>query len=699
MKYLSTRKPAVPAIALTLLMILLIASSGTLAQELNSIQIKTFDQNLHPLGNIEISINSRDYFAVNSKGTALIELAETDLPVKTIHIKNEQLEAASWNLAKGTLEIIVRKKSYHVQTVVVRNDKNRPLSGVKVTFKGKRTFSVTSDANGKVDIPLHLDEKIENINQFSIPDFTVSKLVISDNEQILFVTPVLPLAAETKAPQKNTERPINATEYFREFNLSKLDSIQSLTMFYAVFKSYQIADMNAETKARVDSKFNQLVRQLEDSVRQRPSSSSSFIGGINDTTLLRNDIKTLISQAREESTTLTNQRTEFDDKMRLIAKKLEAGIYNLDDDSRASLLSDLSLLERMLIENESRFFKNQNDYRQLINTIREKYFNLTDLENKLSESEAQRLEEQRIFREKLFAISAVVAVFAVLIVLLVYFSSALRKQKKELIRANSEIKNMNENLEFLVSERTQMLKEANKELDTFLYRASHDMRSPVRSVIGLCNIARRLSDGEPKELIERIGSTTYGMDKLLKKLSLISEINQPTGFTTVDIGKVIRDIEATHHELIASHQINFEVNCHEDIKLFSYRNVLQIILLHVIENALFYSTIQKVRTPLIQIDVQMTGEDVEISVFDNGIGIDPSIEKRVFEMFFKGTELSHGHGLGLYIVNKAVQALQGKIEVYSKLGVFSKFVITLPCELTGPHSAIEAELAESSLAV
>src|SRR6187402_3077803 len=78
------------------------ASLITQAQEKHSIQMKTFDQQLAPYTNIEVSVNEKEYVSMGAKGVAFIELTNTELPVKTIKIKNEQLEAASWNYSKGT---------------------------------------------------------------------------------------------------------------------------------------------------------------------------------------------------------------------------------------------------------------------------------------------------------------------------------------------------------------------------------------------------------------------------------------------------------------------------------------------------------------------------------------------------------------------------------------------------------------------
>jgi signal transduction histidine kinase len=336
------------------------------------------------------------------------------------------------------------------------------------------------------------------------------------------------------------------------------------------------------------------------------------------------------------------------------------------------------MLERLLIENESRFYKNQNDYRLLINAIRERFFEFEDLENKLSASEAQRLEEQRVFRNRLIGISGVVLLFGVLILLLIRFSRSLRKQKKELVLANAEVKRMNENLEGLVFVRTRLLAEANKELDTFLYRASHDMRSPVRSIIGLCNIAGQLSQGEPKELIARVVDTTMGMDRLLKKLSIISEINQPSGFSPIAIREVMEDIQHTFSKQIREQHIDFKVNCPPDLTIYSYPNLVHTILANLFENALFYTTIKDTPQARVEFSAVVVDNAVRLTVSDNGIGVDSTIRPRLFDMFFKGHEYSKGNGLGLYIVQKAVQALDGEIEVESEPGQYARFTIILP---------------------
>jgi signal transduction histidine kinase len=674
-----------------LLALYLVVNAPAFAQEKHSVQIKTFDQQLAPYPHLEISINDKNYVAISAKGIGFTELSDSDLPIKTIHIKNEQMEAASWNYSKGTLEVIIRKKNYQIARVLVKDENNTALAHLKLTFKGRKTLAVTTDAEGRFELPLALDERIIAPNQFSADEFTMSRLNSSGTENILIANRINPIGtAETVA-----NRPVAPRTFFKDFDLSKLDSIQSLTVFYAIFKNYDRKKLTKVELQRVDDKFNELVSKLEGAAQNQQPERQSFIGRISDTTFIAEDIRNLLQQARQESQTLTDQRTEFDEKLKIINDKLAQGLSNLDEPTRKKLLSDLELLERILNENESRFYKNQNDYRELINAIKDKYFNFEDLEHKLTASELQRLEEQRVFRQRLILISSIVLLFAILIILLIRFSIALRKQKKELELANAEIRRINENLEALVFQRTQLLEAANKELDTFLYRASHDMRTPVRAIMGLCNIAGMLTQGEPKELVDRISHTTTSMDKLLKKLSIISEINQPSNFSSVTLMKVIRQLEHSFGKTIQENNVEFVVDCPADLTISSYPNLIETILSNVTENALYYGSVKN-GMHRVQISVSLKDDTAIIQVFDNGIGIDASLQDRIFDMFFKGTEFSRGNGLGLYIVQKAVQALEGKVSVESELKEYTRFTIVLPLKIKTLKKKEKLVLAETA---
>src|SRR6187402_1330231 len=107
--------------------------------------IKTFDQSLKRVSNVELSINGKPFIAVGSKGETLVELDDRDIPLKSITIKDDQFEVASWNYSKGVIEVIIRKKSYKIAYVYVQDDENNALKNVNVIFKGLKSTTVPTD--------------------------------------------------------------------------------------------------------------------------------------------------------------------------------------------------------------------------------------------------------------------------------------------------------------------------------------------------------------------------------------------------------------------------------------------------------------------------------------------------------------------------------------------------------------------------
>ncbi|PZR24890.1 MAG: hypothetical protein DI538_27845 [Azospira oryzae] len=85
---------------------------------------------------------------------------------------------------------------------------------------------------------------------------------------------------------------------------------------------------------------------------------------------------------------------------------------------------------------------------------------------------------------------------------------------------------------------------------------------------------------------------------------------------------------------------------------------------------------------MVEIKAERTDDMVSVQIQDNGVGISDEIKEKVFDMFFKGTEFSKGNGLGLYIVQKALDALEGKARVESVPGRYTIFVLMFPIRPT-----------------
>jgi hypothetical protein len=258
------------------------------AQQTQLVQVKTFNEKLEPLKNVEVSINEKEFISIGNKGVSFVQIPDSEFPLKSIKVKDDKLETASWNYSKGTIEIIIRTKSYHLVTVIIRDQNNAAIPQLKVIFKGRKTTTLTTNNVGRIDLPLALDEKINSSEQFLLTEFTPVKLTTSDGQTILNVKPI---SAITPTQEKVTHK---SGEYFKDFDISKLDSIQSLTVFYAIFKNYQIKDMSADVRRKIDAKFNQLVTELQDSIRH---GELKFVGRISDSSYVSDDIETLLSRA------------------------------------------------------------------------------------------------------------------------------------------------------------------------------------------------------------------------------------------------------------------------------------------------------------------------------------------------------------------------------------------------------------------
>jgi signal transduction histidine kinase len=128
---------------------------------------------------------------------------------------------------------------------------------------------------------------------------------------------------------------------------------------------------------------------------------------------------------------------------------------------------------------------------------------------------------------------------------------------------------------------------------------------------------------------------------------------------------------------------NLNVNIHHEDKfqLRSDHKLMSIILENLLENAVIF---RKTKQANIDIHLEVNQRHVVIQVRDDGTGIMKEYQDKVFEMFFRGSEKSKGNGLGLYLVKKAVQKLQGNISLESTEGQHTVFTISLP-KVIVPH--------------
>ncbi|GEL09891.1 His Kinase A (phospho-acceptor) domain-containing protein [Flavobacterium glycines] len=272
-----------------------------------------------------------------------------------------------------------------------------------------------------------------------------------------------------------------------------------------------------------------------------------------------------------------------------------------------------------------------------------------------------------------------------------YYNKLILNNFRIIESKNAELNEYRENLENLVIDRTKELEQSlmrEKELGilktNFISMASHEFRTPLTSIQGLTelvlNYFDRLTIEQIKERLKKINVEVTNMTNMLEDVLIIGQVDSDKiVFTPIELNLVefVKEIIYEYQLFkIAKREVDFrfvsdEIVCNVDIKLMKQ------IVLNLFSNALKYSEFPK---PIL-ISFLKENDSVIFSVTDQGIGISKKEQKLIFEPFFRANNVENipGTGLGLTIIERAVNMHNGKIEVLSELGKGTTFRIVLPC--------------------
>ncbi|NJM94504.1 MAG: HAMP domain-containing histidine kinase [Cytophagales bacterium] len=244
---------------------------------------------------------------------------------------------------------------------------------------------------------------------------------------------------------------------------------------------------------------------------------------------------------------------------------------------------------------------------------------------------------------------------------------------------NEELRKLNTSLERKIEERALMFQKANEELDIFLYRSSHDLKSPVTSLLGLVNVAQMsVKDTLSLELFGQVDTTAKRMQRLISKLVRIHDINEAyPDYALINLRTLVDKLRAPHEKVITEQQIDFRARYNDLTVVNGNQVLLSIILEAIVDNALIFRKSHGV-VPFVELEFKQEGEYLMIQCVDNGMGMEPEVRDRAFDMFYMGSELSKGNGLGLYLVRKAVEKLEGRIVLKSEAQKFTHLEIHVP---------------------
>jgi len=230
-----------------------------------------------------------------------------------------------------------------------------------------------------------------------------------------------------------------------------------------------------------------------------------------------------------------------------------------------------------------------------------------------------------------------------------------------------------------IKKQNKMLEKTNLELDNFVYSASHDIRSPLTSILGLINIGIKSNDKkEIYKCFNLIESRVNRLDEFIEDiLDFSRNIRVDKKLREINLFYFIEDIFKDHFMGEHFEHIDVRLSLPSDFEVISDPLRLKIIIKNILSNASKFSNHEN-NDPWLQISALRVDENFQLIIEDNGEGIREEYQGKIYDMFYRASEKSTGSGIGLYIVKEMINKLNGKIKLKSVYGEGSQFIIELP---------------------
>ena len=217
-------------------------------------------------------------------------------------------------------------------------------------------------------------------------------------------------------------------------------------------------------------------------------------------------------------------------------------------------------------------------------------------------------------------------------------------------------------------------------LDMFTYSASHDLRSPLTTMMGLINLAEISENEEERAHYFSMMRQSVGrLDMLIKEIVEIT-MNSKLGLSkeAIDFKRLLEEKEQDLFYLKQVGRVRVSLDLEEDAPAFySDKNRVRVILSNLLSNAIKFADFNK-EDPAMEISVEVSEKEAVLTFKDNGIGISERHIPNVFDMFYRAHEHQVGPGLGLYIVKETVNVLGGKIQIASKVEEGTSVEVRIP---------------------
>lgn len=247
-------------------------------------------------------------------------------------------------------------------------------------------------------------------------------------------------------------------------------------------------------------------------------------------------------------------------------------------------------------------------------------------------------------------------------------------------KAQKEIEELNQDLEKKVYERTEQLESVNKEMESFSYSVSHDLRAPLRAINGYAKILEedygKTLDEEANRLLSTIRYNAQRMGTLIDDLLAFSRLGRK------ELNKTELDIQELVEGAIS--ELNKTIEHKAEIKIEKLNNskgdyaLINQAFYNLIANAVKYSS--KKFNPIVKISSELKDDEVIYCISDNGAGFDMKYVGKLFGVFQRlhSTEEFEGTGVGLAIVQRIINKHGGKVWAEAKINEGASFYFSLP---------------------
>lgn len=357
-------------------------------------------------------------------------------------------------------------------------------------------------------------------------------------------------------------------------------------------------------------------------------------------------------------------------------------------------------------------FQKAYEYKSLLNQAKDSLYDAekskqilelsTQYETKRKETENQLLKEQQakneaIIKQRTIIGSAVALILILMSIIAFILYKNNRHKNRYSLRLENEVADRTSDLE----ESNTKLRTSNRELERFAYIASHDLKEPLRNIMSFTRLVEMRLPKEAKEnkdineYLSYIVNNTKQMHQLIEDVLEYSRIDndKKPKSETVAVKEVVVSVANVISSTLKEQNVQLNIGDLPRVKANSSQ--LFLVLKNLIENGIKYN---KNDHPVISVYCHTNNDMHEITIADNGIGIESEYFKRIFSMFKRlhNREEFQGSGLGLSICKKIIKNMGGDIWVESQKGQGSRFTFSLPVlEETHLNNHQEIEVAAS----